>query len=71
MQKMLKLKNIQVMYDFFWKTELSLTVQNKQETHEQPLQKKNSSEPNTVLRNKGSQTVFVFLWTVRIVLNKT
>ncbi len=39
MQKMLKLKNIQVMYDFFWRTELSLTVQNKQETHEQPLQK--------------------------------
>ncbi len=43
---------------FFWRTVLSLTVQIKQGTHEQPSQNKKTSSrlPNTLLRTKGSQT---------------
>ncbi len=38
-----KLKNLQDLEDSFWRTVLSLTVQNKQETLEQPSQNKKNS----------------------------
>ena len=38
--------------DFFWRTELSLTAQNKQGTHEQPSQNK-----KTVVDHPGNHTV--------------
>ncbi len=51
-----KLKNLQNMEDFS-EEQLSLTVQNKQGTHEQPSKNICGSSGNhTVLTTKGSQT---------------
>ncbi len=65
MQKMLENWRFLGHGGLFWRTVLSLTVLNKQETHEQPSENSHGSsrKPHTVLKTKGSQT---FEWIVEL-----
>ena len=62
MQKCLKTDESAGAGGFFWRTELSLTAQDKQETHEQPSQNLKTVVDHQVTTHSIENQWFTYLW---------